>query len=170
MSAGCTEWNLFKLRDTMSRNAVLPQSDLFCISAAAATAKSLQSCPILCNPRDGSPPGSPVPGILHSSTAHNFLYAFLSKWICWLWRKCVSYFKSPCVCLVAQLCPILCDPKDCSLPGSSVLGILQQEHWRRWPFPSPEESSWCRDWTPVSYIAGGFFAVWATREAPISSH
>ena len=32
----------------------------------AAAAKSLQSCPTLCNPRDGSPPGSPVPGILQA--------------------------------------------------------------------------------------------------------
>ena len=37
-------------------------------SAAAASAKSLQSCPTLCNPRDGSPPGSPVPGILQART------------------------------------------------------------------------------------------------------
>ena len=36
--------------------------------AAAASAKSLQSCPTLCNPRDGSPPGSPVPGILQART------------------------------------------------------------------------------------------------------
>jgi len=36
--------------------------------AAAAAAKSLQSCPTLCNPRDGSPPGSPVPGILQART------------------------------------------------------------------------------------------------------
>ena len=34
----------------------------------AATAKSLQSCPNVCNPRDGSPPGSPVPGILQART------------------------------------------------------------------------------------------------------
>ena len=37
-------------------------------NAAAATAKSLQSCPTLCNPTDGSPPGSPVPGILQART------------------------------------------------------------------------------------------------------
>ena len=37
-------------------------------SAAAAAAKSLQSCPTLCDPRDGSPPGSPVPGILQART------------------------------------------------------------------------------------------------------
>ena len=36
--------------------------------AAAAAAKSLQSCPTLCDPIDGSPPGSPVPGILQSRT------------------------------------------------------------------------------------------------------
>ena len=41
-----------------------PQS----LSAAAAAAKSLQSCPTLCDPIDGSPPGSPVPGILQART------------------------------------------------------------------------------------------------------
>ena len=38
------------------------------ISTAAAAAKSLQSCPTLCDPIDGSPPGSPVPGILQART------------------------------------------------------------------------------------------------------
>ena len=37
-------------------------------SATAAAAKSLQSCPTLCDPRDGSPPGSPIPGILQART------------------------------------------------------------------------------------------------------
>ena len=40
---------------------------LFCVlDTAAAAAKSLQSCPTLCDPIDGSPPGSPVPGILQA--------------------------------------------------------------------------------------------------------
>ena len=39
-----------------------------CTAAAAAAAKLLQSCPILCDPIDGSPPGSPVPGILQART------------------------------------------------------------------------------------------------------
>ena len=39
-----------------------------CCSHAAAAAKSLQSCPTLCNPIDGSPPSSPVPGILQART------------------------------------------------------------------------------------------------------
>ena len=38
------------------------------LAAAAAAAKSLQSCPTLCNPVDGSPPGSPIPGILQART------------------------------------------------------------------------------------------------------
>ena len=37
-------------------------------AAATAAAKSLQSCPALCNPTDGSPPGSPIPGILQART------------------------------------------------------------------------------------------------------
>ena len=48
-------------------------------AAAAAAAKSLQSCPTLCDPRDGSPPSSPVPGILQARTlewvAISFSYA-----------------------------------------------------------------------------------------------
>ena len=57
-------------------NIFLPQTDMFSefsfypvdipSAAAAAAAKSLQSCPTLCNPVDGSPPGSPVPGILQA--------------------------------------------------------------------------------------------------------
>ena len=43
-----------------------PQTEYWCQTATAA--KSLQSCPTLCNPIDGSPPGSPVPGILQART------------------------------------------------------------------------------------------------------
>ena len=43
-------------------------SDLAMYTTTAAAAKSLQSCPTLCDPRDGSPPGSPIPGILQART------------------------------------------------------------------------------------------------------
>ena len=47
----------------------MPPSDTSgVLAAAAAAAKSLQSCPILCDPIDRSPPGSPVPGILQART------------------------------------------------------------------------------------------------------
>ena len=52
------------------------QLQLKSMLAAAAAAKSLQSCPILCNPIDGSPPGSPVPGILPARTLEWFAIAF----------------------------------------------------------------------------------------------
>ena len=43
----------------------------------------------------------------------------------------------PCVCVLSLevTCPTLCDPVDCSLPGSSVHGILGQEYWSGLPFP-----------------------------------
>ena len=45
-------------------------------AAAAAAAKSLQSCPTLCDPIDGSPPGSPVPGILQARTLEGVAISF----------------------------------------------------------------------------------------------
>ena len=46
------------------------------LSSATATAKSLQSCPTLCDPIDGSPPGSPVPGILQTRTLEGVAISF----------------------------------------------------------------------------------------------
>ena len=48
------------------------------IDYAAAAAKLLQSCPTLCDPRDGSPPGSPVPGILQAKTLEWVAIAFVA--------------------------------------------------------------------------------------------
>ena len=50
------------------------------IKYAAAAAKSLQSCPTLCDPRDGSPPGSSVPGILQERTLEWVAIAFSKAW------------------------------------------------------------------------------------------
>ena len=83
----------------------------------------------------------------------------------WLWgRLCVS-LKSNVVCLVAQWCPTLCNPLDCSLPGSSFRGILQArlQEWVAIPFY--RGSSQPRDQTLVSCIAGRFLTVWAIKEA-----
>ena len=83
-----------------------------CIKWDTATAaKSLQSCPSRCDPIDGSPPGSPVPGILQARTLE-----------CHFLLQCMKV-KSESE--VAQLCPTLSDPMDCSLPDSSTHGILQ---------------------------------------------
>ena len=59
-------------KNQYSKNEYTPQSNLQIqcnpYQAAAAAAKSLQQCPTLCDPIDGSPPGSPVPGILQART------------------------------------------------------------------------------------------------------
>ena len=66
---------------------------------------------------------------------------------------------------VAQSCPTLCDPMDCSLPGSSLHGILQARilEWAAISFS--RGSSWLGDRTWVPCIAGRCFNLWATREA-----
>ena len=79
--------------------------------AAAAAAKSLQSCPTLCDPIDGCPPGScpwDSPGKNTGVGCHFLL-------------QCIKV-KSESE--VAQSCPTLSDPMDCSLPGSSTHGIF----------------------------------------------
>ena len=59
----------------------------------------------------------------------------------------------------------LCDPTDCSLPGSSVHGILQVRIMEWVAILFTRGSSWPRDGTQVSHIPGRFFTIWATREA-----
>ena len=80
-------------------------------SSVVVPAKSLQSCPTLCDPIDGSPPGFPVPGILQARTL---------EWVGISFSKQVKSQSE-----VAQSCLTLRDPMDCSLPGSSVHGIFQ---------------------------------------------
>ena len=67
--------------------------------------------------------------------------------------------------LVAQLCPTLFHSLGCSLPRSSVHGILQARIVEWVDIPFSRGSSRPRDWTWVSCIAGRFFTIWATREA-----
>ena len=52
-----------------------------------------------------------------------------------------------------QSCPTLCDPVDCSPPGSSVHRIIQSRMLEWVAMPSSRQSSWPRDWTHVSYIS-----------------
>ena len=58
----------------------------------------------------------------------------------------------------------LCDPMDCSPPGSSVQGILPARTLERVDITFSRGSFWPREWTLVSHIAGRFFTVWATRK------
>ena len=70
-----------------------------------------------------------------------------------------------CHVLVTQLCLTLCNPMDCSPPGSSVHGILQARILEWVAIRFFRGSSWPRDRTQVSHIAGRYFIIWATWEA-----
>ena len=77
----------------------------------------------------------------------------------------LSYTYQVCVwVLVAQSCPTLCDPMDCSPPSSFVHGILQARMLQWAAISFSRGSYWPRDWTWVSCIAGRFLTVWVTRE------
>ena len=65
---------------------------------------------------------------------------------------------------VAQLCPALCDPMDCSPPGSSVHGILQ-EYWSGLPFPSPGDLPDPGIEPASPALAGGLFTTEPPQEA-----
>ena len=82
-------------------------------AAAAAAAKSLQSCPTLCNPIDGSPPGPPRPWDSPGKNTGVGCHFLLQR------MKVKSESEVP------QSCSTLSNPMDCSLPGSSVNGIFQ---------------------------------------------
>ena len=68
---------------------------------------------------------------------------------------------------VAQSCPTLCDPRDCSLSGSSIHGIFQARVLEWIAIAFSRESSRPRDGTRVSRIAGRRFTVWAKNTLPI---
>ena len=78
------------------------------------------------------------------------------------------WWNPPQIGTVSLSCVQLYDPVDCSLPGSSVHGILQARILEWIAIPSSRGSSQPRDGTQVFCIAGGFFNVWATREAQVN--
>ena len=106
-----------------------------------------QSCLTLCDPMDCSPPGPSAHGISRarilewaaiSSSRRIFPPQVLSPCLLHLqhWQVDSLPLESPVCVLVTQLCLTLCDPMDCSPPGSSVHGILQARilEWVAIPF------------------------------------
>ena len=92
---------------------------------AAATAKSLQSCLTVCDPVDGSPPGSPVPGILQARTLECVASSFSNAW---KWKVKVKSFSW--VWLFAT-------PWTAAYQAPPSMGVSRQEYWSGSPFPSP---------------------------------
>ena len=94
-------------------------------AAAAAAAKSLQSCPTLCNPIDGSPPGSPVPGILQARTLEWVAISFSTAW---KWKVKVKSLS--CVRLSKT-------PWTAAYQAPPSMGFSRQEYWSGVPSPYP---------------------------------
>ena len=93
--------------------------------ATAAAAKSRQSCPTLCNPIDGSPPGSPIPGILQAKTLEWVAISFSSAW---KWKVKMKLLS--CVQLLAT-------PWTAAQQAPLSMGFSRQEYWSGVPLPSP---------------------------------
>ena len=84
------------------------------------------------------------------------------------WFICLCVCVCVCVCvLVAQSCPTLCSPVDCSPTGSFVHRFLQAKILEWVAISSSKGSSQPRDQTQDSCIAGRFFIIWAKREVHI---
>ena len=94
-----------------------------------AAAKSLQLCPTLCDPTDGSPPGSPVPGILQARTLERVAISFSNAW---KWKVKVKSLSR--VRLIAT-------PWTAAYQAPPTMGFSGQEYWSGVPSPSLDETA-----------------------------
>ena len=92
---------------------------------AAAAPKSLQSCLTLCDPIDGSPPGSPIPGILQTRTLEWVAISFSSAWKWKVKVKSLSRVR------------LLATPWTVAYQAPPSMGFSRQEYWNGLPLPSP---------------------------------
>ena len=99
--------------------------DAYYLFYAAAEAKSLQLCPALCDPIDGSPPGSPVPGILQARTLE---WVAISFSCAWKWKVKVKLLSRVRFFLTAWTAAHQAPPS---------MGSSRQEYWSVVPSPSP---------------------------------
>ena len=93
--------------------------------SAAAAAKSLQSCPTLCDPIDGSPPGSPVPGILQARILQWVAISFSNAWKWKVKVKSLSRVR------------LLATTWTATYQAPPSMGFSRQEYWSGVPLPSP---------------------------------
>ena len=97
--------------------------ELDVLIAAAAAAKSLQSCPTLCDPIDGSPPGSPIPGILQERTLEWVAISFSNAW---KWKVKVKSLSRVWLLVTSWTAAYQAPPS---------MGFSRQEYWNGLPLP-----------------------------------
>ena len=116
-------WNV---RKTKKKKILLQSSrEGVCHLDIFAAAESLQSCPTLCNSVDGSPPGSPVPGILQARTLEWVAISFSNAW---KWKVKVK--------LLSSVWPSA-TPYTAAYQAPPSMGFSRQEYWSGVPLPSP---------------------------------
>ena len=97
--------------------------------AACLLVKSLQLCPTLCDPRDGSLPGSPIPGILQARTLEWVAISFSNAWKWKVKMKSLSRVR------------LLVTPWTAAYQAALSMGFSRQEYWSGVPLPSPVNGS-----------------------------
>ena len=110
-------------------------------TAAAAAAKSLQSCPTLLDLIDGSPPGSPIPGILQTRTLQWVAISFSNAW---KWK--VKGKSLSCVRLLAT-------SGTAAYQAPPSMGFSRQEYWSGVPLPSPLQALERPKWLQTSFLS-----------------
>ena len=118
-----TEFQLEKMKSSEDKWWCLHNVTVNALAAAAA--KSLQSCPTLCGPTGGSPPGSPVPGILQARTLEWVVISFSNAW---KWKLKVKSLSR--VGLFAI-------PWTAAYQAPTSMGFSRQEFWSGVSLPSP---------------------------------
>jgi len=116
-------------------------------AAAAAAAKSLQLCPTLCNPIDGSSPSSPIPGILQARTPEWVAISFSNAW---KWKVKVKWTLD-WVNTLSRV-RLFATPWTTAYQAPPSMGFSRQEYWSGVPLPSPPLAT--REMqikTPMSY-------------------
>ena len=104
---------------------LVPRGTLYTLVITAAAAKLLQSCPTLCDPRDGSLPGSSVPGILQARILGWVAISFSNAWKWKVKVKSLSHVQP------------LATPGTAAHQAPWSMGFIRQEYWSGVPLPSP---------------------------------
>ena len=113
------------IRELKKKRKPFKSKEIFSIPNAAAAAKSLQSCPTLCDPIDGSPLGSPVRGILQARTLEWVAISFSNAWKWKVKVKSLSRVR------------LFATPWTAAYQAPPSMAFSRQEYWSGLPLPSP---------------------------------
>ena len=122
---GETKCNQSTISDLALPGVLLQMLQFGSNKTATAAAKSLQSCPTLLDPIDGSPPGTPVPGILQARTLEWVAISFFKAWKWKVKVKSLSRVRFSAT------------PWTAAYQAPPSMGFSRQEYWSGVPLPSP---------------------------------